>query len=69
MRLARELASSVEPARIPETSILWFEEGEIDGETLEELEKLGLVWRLPGRGTRVLCRSDVVAAAREHRKV
>ena len=69
MRLARELASSVEPARIPETSILWFEEGELDGETLEELEKLGLVWRLPGRGTRVLCRSDAVAAARAHSKV
>ena len=69
MRLARELASRVEPARIPETSILWFEEGELDGETLEELEKLGLVWRLPGRGTRVLCRSDVVAAARAHSKV
>jgi hypothetical protein len=68
MRLARELASRVEPARIPETSILWFEEGELDEETLEELEKLGLVWRLPGRGTRVLCRSDVVAAARMHRK-
>ncbi len=69
MRLARELASSVEPARTPETSILWFEEGELDGEALEELEKLGLVWRLPGRGTRVLCRSDVVAAARAHNKV
>jgi hypothetical protein len=64
MRLARALAASVEPTRIPETSILWFEEGELDGETLEELEKLGLVWRLPGRGMRVLCRSDVVAAAR-----
>ena len=69
MRLARELASSVEPARTPETSILWFEEDELDGETLEELEKLGLAWRLPGRGTRVLCRSDVVAAARSHSKV
>jgi hypothetical protein len=69
MRLARELASRVEPPRIPETSILWFEKDELDGETLEELEKLGLVWRLPGRGTRVLCRSDVVAAARAHRTV
>jgi hypothetical protein len=69
MRLARELASRVEPARIPETSILWFEEGELDGETLEELDKLGLVWRLPGRGARVLCRSDVVAASHAHRKV
>jgi hypothetical protein len=69
MRLARELASSVEPARVPETSILWFEEGELDGETLEKLVKLGLVWRLPGRGTRVLCRSDVVDGARAHRKV
>jgi hypothetical protein len=69
MRLARELASRVEPARIPETSILWFEKDELDGETLEELEKLELVWRLPGRGTRVLCRSDVVAAARAHTKV
>ncbi len=69
MRLARELVSSAEPARTPETSILWFEEGELDGETFEELEKLGLAWRLPGRGTRVLCRSDVVAAARSHSKV
>jgi len=69
MRLALELASRVEPARIPETSILWFEEGVLDGETLEELEKLGLVWRLPGLGTRVLCRSDVVAAANVHTKV
>jgi hypothetical protein len=69
MRLARELASRVEPARIPETSILWFEEGELDGETLEELDELGLVWRLPGRGARVLCRSDVVAASHAHRKV
>jgi len=69
MRLARELASRVEPARTPETSILWFDEGELEGEMLEELEKLGLVWRLPGRGTRVLCRSDVVAAARAHTKV
>jgi hypothetical protein len=69
MRLARELASSVEPARIPETSILWFEEGELDGETLEKLDKLGLAWRLPGRGTRVLCRSDVFDGARAHGKV
>jgi hypothetical protein len=69
MGLAREVAGGVEPARIPETSILWFEEGELDGETLEELEKLSLVWQLPGRGTRVLCRSDVVATARAHRKV
>jgi len=69
MSLARELASSLEPVRIPETSILWFEEGELDGETVEELEKLRLVWRLPGRGTRVLCRSDVVARARSDRKV
>ena len=68
MRLARELASSVELARIPETSILWFEEGELDGETLGKLEKMGLVWRLPGRGLRVLCRSDVVAGARAHKK-
>jgi hypothetical protein len=69
MELARELASRVEPARTPETGILWFEEGELDGETLEALEKLGLVWRLPGRGTRVLCRSDVVAAAHAHTKM
>ena len=66
MRLARELASSVVPARIPETSILWFEEAELDGNTLEQLEKLGLVWRFPGRGTRVLCRSDVVAESCVH---
>jgi hypothetical protein len=69
MRLARELASRFESARTPETSILWFEEGEFDGETLEELDKFGLVWRIPGRGTRVLCRSDVVASVRAHRTV
>jgi hypothetical protein len=69
MSLARELASGLQPMRVPETSILWFEVGEIDGETVEELEKLGLVWRLPGRGTRVLCRSDVVARAHSDRKV
>jgi len=69
MRLARELASRFEPARIPETSILWFEEGELDAETVEQFEKLGLVWRLPGRGVRVLCRSDVVAGTRSGRAV
>jgi len=69
MRMARELASRVEPARVPQTSILWFEENELDGETVEELEKFGLVWRVPGRGTRVLCRSDVAAGARTHKKV
>ena len=69
MRLAQDLASRIEPLRNPETSILWFEEGELHGETIEELEKLGLVWRLPGRGIRVLCRSDVVDAARAHRMV
>jgi hypothetical protein len=69
MRMARELASSVEPARVPQTSILWFEENELDGETVEELEKFGLVWRIPGRGMRVLCRSDVVAGVRAHRNV
>jgi hypothetical protein len=68
MRLAQELASSVEPTRTPETSILWFEEGELDEETLNDLEKLELVWRFPGSGTRVLCRSDVVAGARSHKK-
>ncbi|MBW2691569.1 MAG: hypothetical protein JRE57_02905 [Deltaproteobacteria bacterium] len=68
MRMARELASSVEPARVPQTSVLWFEENELDGETVEELEKFGLVWRIPGRGTRVLCRSDVAAGARAHKK-
>jgi hypothetical protein len=65
MRLARELASRVEPARVPETSILWFEENELDAETVEQLGKLGLVWRIPGRGTRVLCRSDVAVGIDE----
>lgn len=68
MKLARELASRLEPARIPETSILWLAEGELDSETIEELEKHGLIWRLPGRRLRVLCRSDVVAAAHLYRK-
>jgi hypothetical protein len=68
MRLARELASSVKPARTPETSILWFEEGELNEDTLKDLEKMGLVWRFPGRGARVLCRSDVVAGANARRQ-
>jgi hypothetical protein len=61
LELARELAGRLHASRTPETSILWFEEDELDGEMVEELEKMGLVWRLPGRGTRVLCRSDVAA--------
>jgi hypothetical protein len=69
MKMARELASRVQPARVPETSILWLEENELDGETLEELEKLGLVWRIPGRGTRVLCRSDVAVGVRERKNL
>lgn len=64
MELARRLATRVEPARAPETSILWFTDAELELDEIEGLEKLGLVWRLPGRGTRVLCRSDVVAEAR-----
>jgi hypothetical protein len=61
LEFARGLASRLHAPRTPETSILWFEENELDGEAVEDLEKMGLVWRLPGRGTRVLCRSDVVA--------
>jgi hypothetical protein len=63
MKLARELANQLQPSQTPETSILWLEEDERAGELIEDLEKLGLVWRLPGRGVRVLCRSDVVAGA------
>ena len=63
IELARDLAGRLHASRMPETSILWFEEGELDVETVEDLEKMGLVWRLPGRGTRVLCRSDVAAGA------
>ena len=51
----------------PETSILWLEGDEPTGETVAYLEKLGLVWRFPGRGIRVLCRNDMVAgSAREN---
>ena len=63
MKLARELADQLHPAQAPETSILWLEEDEFAGEMVEQLDKLGLVWRVPGRGVRVLCRSDVVAGA------
>ena len=69
LELAKGLADSLHASRTPETSILWFEENELDGEAVADLEKMGLVWRLPGRGTRVLCRSDVVAGANAHRKV
>jgi hypothetical protein len=63
MKLARELADQLHPLKAPETSILWLEEDELAGEMIEHLDKLGLVWRVPGRGVRVLCRSDVVAGA------
>jgi len=63
MKLARDLAGRLHSSGVPETSILWLEEDEPAGEMIEDLEKLGLVWRLPGRGVRVLCRSDVVAGA------
>jgi selenocysteine lyase/cysteine desulfurase len=61
MKLARELAHQLHPSEAPETSILWLEGDEPAGETLADLEKLGLVWRPPGQGVRVLCRSDLVA--------
>jgi hypothetical protein len=63
MKLARDLASRLHPSEVPKTSILWLEEDEPAGGMIEDLEKLGLVWRIPGRGVRVLCRSDVVAGA------
>jgi len=61
MKLARDLADRLHPSGDLETSILWFEKDELAGQTLADLEELGLVWRLPGQGIRVLCRSDVVA--------
>jgi hypothetical protein len=68
LEFARDLAGRLRASRMPETSILWFEEDELDGEMVEDLEKMGLVWRLPGRGTRVLCRSDVAAGVLLHGK-
>jgi hypothetical protein len=68
LEFARDLAGRLQASRMPETSILWFEEDELDMEAVEDLEKMGLVWRLPGRGTRVLCRSDVAAGALPHGK-
>ena len=68
LELARDLAVRLHATRIPETSILWFEEDELEAEMVEDLAKMGLVWRLPGRGTRVLCRSDVVAGVLAHEK-
>ena len=47
MKLARNLASRLHLSRVPETSILWLEEGELVGEAVAELEELGLVWRPP----------------------
>ena len=64
MKLARNLASRLRLSQVPETSILWLEEGELAGEAVAELEELGLVWRPPGGGTRVLCRSDMVSAGK-----
>jgi selenocysteine lyase/cysteine desulfurase len=61
MKLAGDLTDRLQPSRAPETSILWLEEDELAGQALADLEKLGLIWRLPGQGVRVLCRSDVVA--------
>ena len=63
MELARELATQLHPSETPETSILWLEGDGPAGENVAYLEKLGLVWRLPGRGTRVLCRNDLVAGS------
>ncbi|MCH7891142.1 MAG: hypothetical protein IH921_06535 [Gemmatimonadetes bacterium] len=60
-KLARELAQRLHAPGVPETSILWLEEDALGEATVvAALEKLGLVWRLPGRGVRVLCRSDIV---------
>jgi hypothetical protein len=64
MKLATDLAGRLGRSGVPETSILWVEEGELDRETLDDLETRGLVWRFPGRGSRVLCRSDVLARSR-----
>ncbi len=64
MKLARNLASRLHLSELPETSILWLEEGELAGEVVAELEELGLVWRPPGGGTRVLCRSDMVTGGK-----
>ena len=60
-KLAKELAQRLHATGVPETSILWLKEDELGEATVVAgLEKLGLVWRLPGRGVRVLCRSDIV---------
>ncbi len=64
MKLARNLASRLHLSELPETSILWLEEGELAGEAVAELKELGLVWRPPGGGTRVLCRSDMVTGGK-----
>jgi len=63
MKLAGALTSRLHPSGAPDTCILWLEEDDLPGEMIEDLEKLELVWRLPGRGVRVLCRSDVLAGA------
>ena len=62
LELARQLTDQLHPSEAPETSILWLEGDAPTGEAVAYLEKLGLVWRLPGRGTRILCRSDLVAS-------
>jgi hypothetical protein len=67
MNLAREIAIGAERVQDPETSILWFQDNELDEQTTRKFEQLGLAWQLPGRGTRVLCRSDVAPASRPQR--
>jgi hypothetical protein len=64
MQLARNLASRLHLSQVPATSILWLEEGELAGAAVAELEELGLVWRPPGGGTRVLCRSDMLTGGK-----
>jgi hypothetical protein len=64
MKLATDLAGRLQRGGAPETSIVWLEEDAMDREMVDDFEKCGLVWRFPGRGARVLCRSDVLARSR-----
>ena len=60
LKLARWLSRRFGSAVDPVTSILWLDEEHASDPLVMELAKMGLAWRLPGRGIRVLARSDVV---------
>ena len=60
LKLAAWLSRRFGHTRDPKTSILWLDPDHGTDPLVMELAKMGLAWQLPGRGIRILCRSDVV---------